>query len=297
MKSSHLALTFSLFALGCPAPAQQVERLGPDVALLFGSGGNVLIVNGPNGVVLIDDQRPNDREETQAAIAQVSTGPVRYVIDTHWHLDHSGGNGWNARAGAVIVSHFNVRARRSAEQYMSAYDARIPPAPEFALPAITYENAMDLRHGAETIQLRHVANAHTDGDTIVRLSNANVIHMGDVFFNGYFPFIDRDSRGSVQGIIAALDRVLEVADERTRIVPSHGPIATRAELQAYRGMLHAISEQVRGAIAADQTRAQVLASDILAPYRAGREGDADGFLGAVYDCIAAEIAPRSGMVG
>lgn len=273
-------------ALSTPAAAQQLERLAPDVAVLIGTSGNVLILSGSGGALLVDDQREGDAEEVMAAVRQANAGPVRYVIDTHWHLDHSGGNGPMAAAGAVVIAHRNVRVRRSTEQYMSAYNARIPAAAPEALPAIVFDEGMDLHHGAETVELRHAANAHTDGDTIVRLRQANVIHMGDIFFNGYFPFIDRDSGGSAQGLIAAVDRALAMTDERTRIVPAHGPIATRAELQAYRDMLAAVAERVRAARAAGHSRAEIAASDILAPYRAGREGNADGFVGAVYDSLA-----------
>lgn len=279
-----LALTASL---STPAAAQQVERLTPDVAVLIGNSGNVLILSGPGGALLVDDQREGDAEETMAAVRQANAGPVRYVIDTHWHLDHSGGNGPMAAAGAVVIAQRNVRARRSSEQYMSAYDARIPAAAPEALPMVVFDDALDLHHGTETIELRHAANAHTDGDTIVRLRRANVIHMGDIFFNGYFPFIDRDSGGGIQGLIAAVDRALAMADDETRIVPAHGPIATRAELQAYLDMLQGVAHGVRADMAAGRSRAEIVASDILAPYRAGREGNADGFVGAVYDSLAA----------
>jgi glyoxylase-like metal-dependent hydrolase (beta-lactamase superfamily II) len=279
-------LLVSAAAVAGPAAAQQVEQLAPDVAVLIGNSGNVLILSGPGGALLIDDQREEDAAETVAAVRQANTGPVRYVIDTHWHLDHSGGNGPLAGTGAVIIAHRNVRARRASEQYMSAYNARIPAAAPEALPMVVFDAGLDVHHGAETVELRHAANAHTDGDTIVRLRRANVIHMGDIFFNGYFPFIDRDSGGSIQGLIAAVDRALAMADAATRIVPAHGPVATRAELQAYRDMLQAVADGVRAGIAAGRSRAEIVASDILMPYRAGREGDADGFVGAVHDGLA-----------
>lgn len=289
MTARPIAFLFSSFVLAMAAPtaAQQVEQLAPDVSVLIGNSGNVLILSGPGGALLVDDQREGDAAETAAAVRRANAGPVRYVVDTHWHLDHSGGNGPSAAAGAVVIAQRNVRTRRASEQFMSAYNARIPAAAPEALPVIVFDAALDLHHGAETVELRHAANAHTDGDTIVRLRQANVIHMGDIFFNGYLPFIDRDSGGSIQGLIAAVDRALAMADEATRIVPAHGPIATRAELQAYRDMLQAVAEGVRAGIAAGRSRAEIIASDVLATYRAGREGNADGFVGAVYDSLAA----------
>lgn len=286
IRLTTLSLSCAL-AFAAPVAAQQVEQLTPAVSVLIGKSGNVLILSGPGGALLVDDQRETDTKETMVAVRQANTEPVRYVVDTHWHLDHSGGNGPLAATGAVIVAQRNVRTRRATEQYMSAYNRRIPAEAPEALPTVVFDDALDIHHGSETVELRHAANAHTDGDTIVRLRQANVLHLGDLFFNGYFPFIDRDSGGSIQGLIAAVDRALEMSNDATRIVPGHGPIATRAELQAYRDMLQTVADNVRIGIAAGSSRQEIVESDILAPFLPGRQGNASGFVGAAYDSLVA----------
>jgi glyoxylase-like metal-dependent hydrolase (beta-lactamase superfamily II) len=287
----YIALSM-VCSVACAAPvaAQQVEQLTPAVSVLIGKSGNVLILSGPGGALLVDDQRETDAEETMAAVRQANTELARYVVDTHWHLDHSGGNGPLAATGAIIIAQRNVRTRRATEQFMSAYNRRIPAGAPEALPTVVFDEALDIHHGGETVELRHAANAHTDGDTIVRLRQANVLHLGDLFFNGYFPFIDRDSGGSIQGLIAAVDRALEMSNDATRIVPGHGAIATRAELRAYRDMLQTVAENVRIGIAAGRSRKEMVESDVLAIYSSGRGGNAAGFVGAIYDSLAAQGA-------
>jgi glyoxylase-like metal-dependent hydrolase (beta-lactamase superfamily II) len=268
--------------------APDVQHLGGNVSVLIGTSCNVLILPGENGVLIVDDQRRSNVPETLAAVSKVAKSPVRFVIDTHWHLDHSGGNGAFAAAGAQIIAQRNVRARRSAEQYMAAYKQHIPADPPAALPTRVYDDRLVLREGSETVELRHVANAHTDGDTLVWFRKANVIAMGDVFFNHIFPFIDRSSGGSIQGMIKGVDAALALANDRTRIVPAHGPVATRSELGAYRAMLQDVARRVKGDMRAGWTLEQVVASHPAAPYRAGMEGEEDRFVEAIYDSYANE---------
>jgi len=274
------------------APAQafaaDIERLGGRVSVLIGSSCNVLILPGDKDVLIVDDQRRSNIAETLAGIRQASDKPVRFVIDTHWHLDHSGGNGTFAAAGAQVIAHRNVRVRRSTEQFMAAYNQHIPADPPEALPTLVYETKLILREGAETVELRHVANAHTDGDTLVRFRSANVIAMGDVFFNHIFPFIDRSSGGSIQGMIKGVDLALRMADDHTQIVPAHGAVATTAELRAYGQMLKEVAGQVRAGIRHGQTLAQVVASHPAAAYRTGMDGEEDRFVEAVYDSYVHE---------
>jgi cyclase len=272
---------FTLTAV--PAMALDVQHLGGNVSVLIGTSCNVLILPGEIGVLIVDDQRRQNVEETLAGIRTVSRLPVRYVIDTHWHLDHSGGNLAFASAGATLIAQRNVLARRSTEQFMAAYHAHIPADPPAALPVIIYDDALDLNVGGDTVELRHVAKAHTDGDTLVRFRNANVIAMGDVFFNHIFPFIDRSSGGSIQGMIKGVEAALAITDEHTRIVPAHGPVATRAELISYRNMLRDVARQVQAQIHAGRSSAQVVASHPAAAYRNGMEGEEDRFVEAVYD--------------
>jgi len=281
--ASQAFAAVSLLASLSPAQAAEVRHLAPATDVLIGTSGNVLIVSAPDGALIVDDERPADVEEILAAVKGVTPGPIRLAVNTHWHLDHSGGNEALAKAGTVIVAQRNVRLRRGSDQFMPAYNRHIPAAPPEALPAVVFDDELELHVGAETIDLRHAPDAHTDGDTIVRLKRANVIHMGDIFFNGIWPFIDRGSGGDSRGLIRAVDMALAMADARTVIVPGHGPIATRADLSRYRAMLADVSSRVRAQITAGKSLADVVASKPAAGYRDGMEGDEDRFVAAIYD--------------
>jgi len=285
-KLAHLGAAALLSAAASPPP--DVRHLSGDVSVLIGTSCNVLILPSDGGALIVDDQRRSDLPETLAAVSQVSKAPVRYVIDTHWHLDHSGGNGSFAASGASIIAQRNVLVRRSTEQFMAAYKAHIPADPPAARPTRLFDKSLDLTVGSERVELRHVANAHTDGDTLVRFRKANVVAMGDVFFNHIFPFIDRSSGGSIQGMIKGVEAALRMGDERTIYVPAHGPVATRAELVAYRDMLADVAGRVKADMRAKRTLEQVIASHPAAAYREGMEGEEDRFVEAVYDSFAHE---------
>jgi cyclase len=275
-------LLASLALLALPASAQtppaevqiRVEQLAPGVAVLFGQGGNIGLSYGEDGNAIVDDQFAPLTAKILAAIATLDPDPVRFVINTHWHGDHSGGNENFGRSGAVILAQDNVRVRMAAGQLIGALKQTVPPAPRAALPVVTFADGVTLHYNGDTIEVIHVANAHTDGDALVRWRRANVLHMGDTFFNKIsFPFIDLDSGGSIDGAIAAAAKGLEIADDSTRIIPGHGPMARRAELAAYRDMLADIRAKVAAGIKAKRTLAQIKAS---AP--AARYGMPDGFI-------------------
>jgi cyclase len=272
--------------LPAAARASAVQPLGKAVGWLEGTSCNVLIVASDKGALLVDDQRGSNAEETQSAVDETYHRPIVEIVNTHWHLDHAGGNAHFAEAGALIVAQSNVAKRLKVDQYMSAYKKLIPASPAGAWPRQSYDRAMTIRFGSETVRLVHVANAHTDGDTLVKLANANVIHMGDVFFNGIFPFIDLDSGGSIQGLIRAVDAALAMSNGATRVIPGHGEIATRAELAAYRAMLADVAANVRRQVREGRDEAMIVASKPAAAYKL--EGDEDRFVAAVY----AGYAPR-----
>jgi len=280
--AGSLTLVIASLAVALPATAQgiTVQPLGKAVGWLEGTSCNVLVVAADKGVLLVDDQRGSDVQETQAAIDRAYHLPIVEIVNTHWHLDHAGGNAHFAGAGALIVAQSNVAKRLKVDQYMSAYKKLVPASPAGAWPKQSYDRAMTIRFGSETVRLVHVANAHTDGDTLVKLAHANVIHMGDVFFNGLFPFIDLDSGGSIQGLIRAVDAALSMSNDATRIIPGHGAIATRAELAAYRAMLADVATNVRGQIREKHDLAAIVASKPAAAYKL--EGDEDRFVAAVY---------------
>jgi cyclase len=248
----RVVLTLALLGLAGGASAQQdfsnVEvRATPirdGLYLLTGRGGNIVASAGDDGVFLVDDQYAPLTERILAALAEISDQPVRFVINTHWHGDHVGGNENLARAGAVIVAHENVRRRMSTEQFMAAFNTTVPASPAKALPVVTFTGAVSLHLNGDDVRVIHVANAHTDGDSLVHFERANVLHMGDVYFNGLYPFIDLGSGGGIHGMIAAIERGLELANDATVVVPGHGPLSNRAELAAYRDMLAGFRDRI-----------------------------------------------------
>ncbi len=275
----------------------KAETIAPGVAVLFGPGGNIGLSYGVDGNVIIDDQYAPVTDKILAAIKTLDPDPVRFVINTHWHGDHTGGNENFGKAGSVIVAHDNVRTRMSAEQVLTLGGKRetIPPSPEAALPVVTFGDGVTLHVNGDTLHVIHVATAHTDGDSLVHWQRADVLHMGDAFFHKIsFPFIDLSSGGSIDGAIAAVNRALEFAKPTTRIIPGHGPMATRADLVAYRDMLVDIRTKVAAGVAAGQTVEQVKAAKPAASY-----GMPDGFVKpdefveTVYASLKSPPAPHA----
>jgi glyoxylase-like metal-dependent hydrolase (beta-lactamase superfamily II) len=238
----------------------QVTRIADGVAMLTGAGGNLGVSYGEDGAFVIDDQYAPLTEKIRAAVATLTPRPIRFVVNTHWHGDHTGGNENLGQAGVVIVAHENVRRRMSAEQFLEAFNEKVPPAPPKALPIVTFTDAVTFHLNGEELHSFHVAPAHTDGDSIIHFRKADVIHTGDLFFNGMYPFIDVSTGGSLSGMIAAADRLLGLAGEKTRIIPGHGPLADRAALQAYRDMLAAVRDAVAPLVKKGLTLEQVVAA-------------------------------------
>jgi glyoxylase-like metal-dependent hydrolase (beta-lactamase superfamily II) len=250
----------------------KVEQLAPGVAVLFGAGGNIGLSYGEDGNVVIDDQFAPLSDKILAAIKTLDPDPVRLVINTHWHGDHTGGNANFDKAGAVIIAQDNVRTRMSSEQTVGG--DKVPPSPKDALPIVTYANGVTVHLNGDDLRVIHVANAHTDGDSLIRWTKADVLHMGDTFWHGdTFPFIDLDSGGSIDGMIAAAEKGIELADANTKIVPGHGTVGTRADLAAFRDMLTDIRDKVAAGIKAGRALDQIKASKPTAKY-----GMPDGYI-------------------
>jgi glyoxylase-like metal-dependent hydrolase (beta-lactamase superfamily II) len=271
---------------GCAAAqeAGSVRSLAPSTWLLSGTSGNVVIIGDRDGLVLIDSQGAGEADELAQALSNLPTQKVSYVVNTHWHLDHAGGNAAFGRAGAQIVAHRAVRSRLGSDQYMPAYDARIPASPASALPTITFDQELDLWMSGQHLRLIHTTAAHTDGDVLVYASPANVLHMGDIYFNGYVPFLDIASGGSLQGLIAAVAVALEISDDSTIVIPAHGPIATVSELAAYHAMLVALRDTLLLGLANGLSVEEVQAAKPMADYPL--EGDADAFVAAAYASLS-----------
>ena len=285
-------LAVLLVCLAAPLAAQQtmddVEVEAVSVAegvhMLVGRGGNIGVSAGPDGVFLIDDQFAPLTEKILAAVRTISDEPLRFVLNTHWHGDHTGGNENLGRAGALIVAHDNVRQRMSVDQFMEAFDREVPASPPGALPVVTFSETVTFYLNGDTLHVFHVPHAHTDGDVLIHFRQANVLHMGDTFFNGRYPFIDVGSGGSVQGVIGAAEAALAVANDATRIIPGHGAIAGRAELITYRDMLRTVQTRIQAAIDQGQTLEQIRAAKPLADLDA-TWGDSAGLIGFVYQSL------------
>jgi len=230
------------------------------IYMLVGQGGNIGLSVGENGPFVVDDQYAPLTEKILAAIAEVSDGEVRFVLNTHWHFDHTGGNENFGEAGAFIVAHENVRRRMSVDQFMEAFDRAVPAAPPIALPIITFTEGVTFRWNGETIRVVHVENAHTDGDAIVMFENANVVHMGDTFFRDRFPFIDTATGGSIDGMIAASGTALAVMDGETQVIPGHGALSNREDLRRYRDALKTMRDAVAELMGRGRSLEQIVAA-------------------------------------
>ena len=224
----------------------QIEtvRVADGIYMLVGQGGNIGLSTGDDGAFVIDDQFAPLTDKIQAAIATVTDEAVRFVLNTHWHGDHTGGNENFGKAGAMIVAHENVRRRLNPAEFRDVM-GRTQQAPPDALPVVTFSDAVNLYWNGENIRVFHVEKAHTDGDAVIYFSNADVVHMGDNFFRGRYPFIDVDSGGGIDGMIAANDRVLTLVNSSAKIIPGHGALSTPDDLREYRNMLITVRDRVR----------------------------------------------------
>src|SRR5688572_14813543 len=230
----------------------RAQALRGGVYMLTGAGGNIGLSVGTDAAFIVDDQYAPLTPKIVSAVAALTPLPIRFVLNTHWHMDHTGGNENLGTAGAVIVAHDNVRQRMSTEQFVAIMETKVPPSPPSALPVVTFADAVTFHLAGDEIHAFHVPPAHTDGDTIVHFKKANVIHMADTFFHERFPVIDLSSGGSVDGMIAASSKVVAMTESQTMCIPVHGPLSDRAGLQAFRDMLVTVRDRVRAAVAGGQ---------------------------------------------
>jgi cyclase len=246
----------------------KTTKLSPGVAMLEGvggfAGGNIAVSYGADGPVIVDDQFAPMAPKIVAAVRALQDAPIRFVINTHFHFDHTGGNEPMTGAGAVIFAHENVRKRMSVEQVSKIMNRKMPASPAAALPVVTFADGVTLHWNGETIRVEHVAPAHTDGDSLIWFEKANAVHMGDTFVNGFFPFVDVESGGKTAGLIEAAKRVLARANNATKIVPGHGPLASIGDLAKFRDMLVDVKARVEKGIQSGKTVDQFVASKPLA---------------------------------
>lgn len=262
----------------------KAEQLAPGVAVLFGAGGNIGVSYGEDGTILIDDQFAPLTPKIQKAITDLGAQPVKFLINTHWHFDHSGGNENLGKAGAVIMAHDNVRVRMAAGATVAG--KTVPPAPKAALPVITYSDGLKLHLNGEEVRVVHVPAAHTDGDSFIHWTKSNVIHMGDLFmFKISFPFVDVGSGGDVRGFVTAADKALAIANDQTKIIPGHGAVATKADLQNHRNMVATVIAKVEAGIKAGKTLDQIKAGKPTEGFGINADGfiTADRFVETVFN--------------
>ncbi len=214
------------------------------ISLLSGAGGNVLILPGPDGTLAVDSGLVSAEIHLQKALEQLAVQPVRHLVNTHWHFDHTGGNVWMNKAGATIIAHENSRMRMSSSQSIPAFDVVVPPSPNAALPTIVFPHRQTITVDGDVVELRRHTPAHTDTDISVFFSRANVLHTGDTWFNGAYPFIDYDSGGSIRGLVVAATENISLADSETVVVPGHGETGSREDLLAFREMLLTVCDSV-----------------------------------------------------
>ena len=237
-----------------------------DIYMLKGEGGNIGVSTGEDGVLLIDDQYAPLTDKITAAVDAIAEQPIKFVLNTHWHFDHTGGNENLGESGVVIVAHDEVYTRMSSDQFVEAFQREVPASPPAALPKITYNDTLTFHLNGQTINGFHVKPAHTDGDTVIHFPDADVIHTGDVYFNSMYPFIDISSGGSVVGMLEATEKILALAGDDTKIIPGHGALSNRSELEAYQQMLMDVKTTAEEAIAQGLTLEEFIASDPTAEY-------------------------------
>lgn len=252
----------------------KAQQLTDQIYMLEGAGGNIGVMVGDDGVFMIDSQFAPLSDKIKEAISKLSNKPIIYLANTHWHGDHTGGNAAFATEGAQIIAHENVRMRKSTDQFSKAFNRTTPAAPKATWPVITFSDDIKVYLNDQEVALLHVHNAHTDGDAFVYFTQSNVMHMGDTFFNGRFPYVDLGSGGSVKGLIAAISKALMIVDEDTQIIPGHGALANKADLLKYQEVVTTVVAKVESAIAKNMSLADIKAAGYTTAY----EGWGSGFI-------------------
>jgi cyclase len=263
--------------------------LGDNMYMLEGQGGNVTVAVAKDGIIMVDGQYAPLHDKIKAAISTVSNQPIKYLINTHFHGDHVGGNEPFARDGATVISEVNVKNRLAAGTTNGLTGVKTPPVPQAALPSKTYTGAFHIRLRGRVADLKHIEHAHTDGDTYVWFKTANVLSTGDTFTNGRYPNIDFANGGNIKGMIAATDAYLKLTNAKTRIVPGHGPLADKAILTEYRTMLITARDRMAKLVKDGKSEDDVLAAKPFADLDAKwapTELASKNFIRVVYHSLA-----------
>lgn len=242
----------------------ETVKISDAIHVITGNGGNIGVFIGSDGTFMIDDQFADASDAVMQAVTALGGDRPRFLINTHFHGDHTGGNENFGSAGSTIFAHHNVYKRLAEGSTIEAFNMVAPPAPIAALPVVTFDSDMVFHINDDRVRAVHVPGAHTDGDSIVHFQEANVIHTGDTYFNGFYPFIDIPNGGSVLGMIDAANTALDLADDESVIIPGHGPLAARKDLEAYRDMLVQAQVALMKLKASGMTAEQAVAENPLA---------------------------------
>jgi cyclase len=282
-----LSISSQSFAQQSPIKIE-ASQLADNIYMITGQGGNIGLLTGAEGSFLVDDQFAPLTEKIIEVVKSVGGDLPRFLINTHYHGDHTGGNENLGKAGTLIMAHHAVRERLVNGSYIGAFDMKSGPADKAALPTVTYSENMHVHINGETIRIIHVPSAHTDGDSFVVFEDANIVHAGDIFFNGFFPFIDEANGGSVRGVIAGADMMLALTDADSQIIPGHGPLASREDLQAYRDMLATAYERLlklkNQGVSVEDAITKAPLKDLEADWSGGIF-TADKWIGIVYSAV------------
>ncbi len=260
----YLSVLILIF-LTLPSSAQaeddvEITQIKDNLHMLVSPmGGNVAISSGEDGIFIIDDQLTERSKIIDNAIKTIRNKDVKFILNTHYHFDHTGGNEYFGNKDAVIVAHDNVRNRLSTKQFITYFKREMPPMPKAGLPVVTFTNDMTFHFNNDDIRVIHLPTAHTDGDSAAYFTKENVIVAGDTIFNNMYPFIDDEHGGSIKGILAAHDVLLNLANDQTVIVPGHGALMSKSDLVAYRQILQSITDNIESAIKEGKTLEQIIA--------------------------------------
>ncbi len=246
----------------------QAQPLAENLTMLSGPGGNVVVLNGPDGKVVVDTFLLPAWPKLKEALEGLGKAPLKTVIDTHWHFDHTDNNANLHAAGATVLAHENTKTRMAEPHDSALMGMHIPASPVDALPQQTFSSSHKLQANGETLLLQYLHPAHTDTDIYIHFQKANVIHMGDTFFNGVYPVIDTSTGGKVDGMLAAAERILSLADNNTKIVPGHGPLGNKADLIKSRDLLVVARDRVQKLRSAGKSMEEIVASKPMADFDA-----------------------------
>jgi glyoxylase-like metal-dependent hydrolase (beta-lactamase superfamily II) len=265
-----------------------VTKLRGNISVLEGSGGNIAVLTGRDGKLLVDAGITASRPRINEALTGISSDPVKHLINTHWHFDHTDGNEWLHSVGAEITAHENTRKHLSVTTRVEGWNFTFPPAPKGALPTKVFEKDLKLHLNGTTLALDHYPPAHTDSDIFIEFTDADIIHVADTFWNGYFPFIDYSTGGSIDGMIRAAEANIARVSDKTIVIPGHGPIGNKSQLIEFRDMLVSVREKVSALKKKGRSLDEVLAAKPTGDYDAKWGGfviDGKNFTGLVYQGV------------